>query len=211
MLDSLYAVGEANRRGGTMSLDVNSLLEEVIAKAKATATAQVENQAKAEAADRASKVDAWKQQLQEREAIERQSRNKAGMDLTEDFIREIAGPFQRLATREDATKLSNVKIILRPGKSDSSPGYSVIVECPGSSPRIWHRPTIDNLNEIQKLQIEKLQTKGGFFQSSTQEMLEEIIKLRDYLSRIERVVREVKTEEAEKVRDIISPLQLSKE
>lgn len=194
-----------------MNLDVSSTLDEAIAKARAKALAQVEQQAKDEAAARTAKVDSWKQQQAERETVERQARNKAGIDLAEDLIKEIAEPFSRFATRDDAAKFANLKFVLYPGKTDGSPGYSIKLECPGSNPKLWHKATLENLTEVQKRQIEKLQAKGGFFYSSTTEMLEEVIKLRDYISRIEKVVRDVNTEEAGKVRDIIAPLQIPKE
>jgi len=201
-----------------MGLDVESLLKEALEKAKAKAVAQAEQKIKEEAENRAAKVDAWKQVQAEKASQERHSRNKAGMDIAEDFVRELAGPFQRFATRDDAAKCANLRIVLRPGKSDFSPAYSVQIECPGTSPRTWHRATLEQLTETQKIQISRLQSKGGFFQSSPTEMLEEIIKLREYLMRVEKTLRTSTGEEAtdlrdtlNKVQDILVPLQLPKD
>lgn len=189
-------------------MDANALLNDAIAKATAKAVAEIEQQARNEASDRASQIEAWKQQQSEREKAERLSRNKSGMDIAEDFIKECSAPFTRLMSRDDAAKMASIKIVFRPGKSDASAGHSIQVECPGMSARTWHRASIDQMADYQKDRIEKLKTKGGFIQNSPIEMLDEIIKLRGYLARVGKVVQNVETEDASKVRDILAPLQL---
>lgn len=189
-------------------MDNNTLMANAVSRAVAKAKAEAESKAKAEAESRASKVDAWKQQQALREAAERQARNKDGMALAEEFLRECAAPFTRLMSRDDASKLNDIRINFRPGKSGDSPSYSMQIECSGFSPRLWHRPSIDQMADQHRSQIQRLQEKGGFFQSSPVEMLEEIIKLRDYLSRVGKVVQNIESEDAGKVRDILAPLQL---
>jgi len=191
-----------------MALNATALLEEAVAKAKARFEAQQKEQAEKEAASKASAADAWKQKIRERELSERSARDKAALDITEDFLKEIAEPFERFARRDDAEKLTNIEVVLRPHKTGDSASFSMLIKCPGSNPRVWHRPSIESLTQLQRVQMDRLKEKGGFQSSSPVEMLEEIVRLRDYLMRIQAIVKNETGEAAEKVRDVLSIVQL---
>ena len=199
-----------------MSVDAKTLLTEAVERARARAMAAIAEAEAKEAAEKASKVDAWKQKIQDRANAERDARNKAGLDITEDFLKEIAAPFARFASRDDAAKLANIEISLRPGKTDQSASYSIAVKSPGSSPKLWHRASIDSLNETQRVQMERLRERGGIRTTSPVEMMQEIVKYRETLIYMDKLTQNAASPEEAlealgKVRDIISTLHLPKD
>jgi len=175
-------------------------MDEIIAKARANALAAAEaalekqRRKEQQAADNpaARRAVAAEKQRKVLEAA-RQREAKLGLDLAEEFLRDISPNILRLMARDDIGRLmsSGIRLTINFSKTgEANPPSFAIFRSGSKGERIIYRPVIEQWAANDAMFLEKFrQESGGIQVSSAHEMLLEMLrltrennKLRSYLS-----------------------------
>jgi len=167
-------------------VDINAILAKHQARAANKAKSAQE---RAESSAKFKLEQAQKRRAQA-EKKQRKRRNKTGVALAEAFIEEIAPAYVALMQRSDADKLKNLRIILKPHRSDDG-RFSAHIEGADASRR-FPGGTLTNMASkhgtddepgwaVERL-MRKLNAEGGDVKfNSRADCLEEILMLRQQL------------------------------
>lgn len=169
------------------------------AKAKAKAEAIVESAER----DKESRAKMAKEAREKAEKEAREKKNKAATTIATEFIREIAEPFVRLMQREDADKLTDIDIILRPRKSDLSGSFCAVIHHGGAKYTVTHRPSLEEMVGSKIRHLSKLKEQGKLLFTTTEELAERVVEVQNENARI----RKEHAEEIAQLRAEIARLQ----
>jgi hypothetical protein len=157
-------------------------LDRFLAEAKAKVRQKAQAEARRIGASKKHRADLIAENRKRKWREAQKKRKRAGLEVAQSFLQEIAGPFMRMMARDDAaTMLNGMRIILRPYKGDHGPfsfhidNNGKTINYPNGSVReLANKQGWENDRLVQKLSSDD----DGFECSSMAEMLEEILRLR---------------------------------
>jgi len=168
-------------------------IEAIIAKAAAAATAAAAKEsAKESAKDKKKVLVSVDNPLVKRAAAQEKARTlleasrakeqKAGLDLVEEFLRDISPNVLRAITHDEADRLLNsgVRLVIHFSKTDASGSIPSFTITRGSSKtdRTIHRHSIEQWAESEKMFLDRYRQEGGNPNiSSHHELMLELIAL----------------------------------
>jgi len=150
------------------------------------AVAEATAKAKQEVAKQESSVEFRRKQAQEQakklQDIAREQSTRNGMDIVESWLRDISPSILRMAERDDIARVDGLRVTVNFGKCDaSSSPFSFIIQKNGNvkTQRVLHRPTIMQWAEHEQVLVDRYRQQTGeqFTASSTQDMLNEMIRM----------------------------------
>jgi hypothetical protein len=164
-------------------------IEEIIAKAAAAATAAAKSNAdKTKRKEQASldgplaKRAAAQEKARTMLEAARAKEQKAGLDLAEEFLRDISPNILRMITREDANRLLNsgVRLVIHFSKTDASGTIPSFTISRGSvkTDRTIHRNSIEQWADSEKMFLDRYRQQGGSLTASSHhELMLELIEV----------------------------------
>ena len=164
-------------------------IEAIIAKAAAAATAAAkDNEVKAKRKEAASADSPLAKRAAAQEKAKslldaaRTREQKAGLDLVEEFLRDISPNILRAITREDADRLLNsgLKLVIHFTKTDASGQIPSFTVTRGSvkTDRTIHRNSIEQWAASEKMFLDRYRSQGGNPNiSSHHELMLELIEV----------------------------------
>ena len=164
-------------------------IEEIIAKAAAAAVASAKSNAdKTKRKEQASpdgplaKRAAAQEKARTLLEASRAKEQKAGLDLAEEFLRDISPNILRMITREDADRLMNsgVRLVIHFSKTDASGTIPSFTISRGSvkTDRTIHRNSIEQWAASEQMFLDRYRQQGGTPNiSSHHELMLELIEV----------------------------------